>query len=141
MSPRLTIRRVHRDRRVTRPPFVTRCASTDARVVCFEILRGGRRARVFSAAARAAAGAGRWFDILLASFVVAPTSGSRPPSPSPRPEAVVLQLKRIGEAQAIAGCTEQQVTRLEQRIGQECDIFLLVTVCKEDAWRLIASGL
>ena len=95
----------------------------------------------FSAAARAAAGAGRWFDILLASFVVAPTSGSRPPSPSPRPEAVVLQLKRIGEAQAIAGCTEQQVTRLEQRIGQECDIFLLVTVCKEDAWRLIASGL
>ena len=41
MSPRLTIRRVHRDRRVTRPSFVTRCASTDARVVCFEILRGG----------------------------------------------------------------------------------------------------
>ena len=41
MSPRLTIRRVRRDRRVTRPPFVTRCASTDARVVCFEILRGG----------------------------------------------------------------------------------------------------
>jgi hypothetical protein len=43
---------------------------------------------------------------------------------------MVLQLKRIGEAQAIAGCTEQQVTRLEQRIGQECgpecDIFLLI---------------
>ena len=78
--------------------------------VCFEILRGGRRARVFSGAARAAAGAGSWFAILLASFVVAPTSGSRPPSPSPRLEAVVLQLKLIGEAQAIAGCTEQQVT-------------------------------
>ena len=66
------------------------------------------RQSLFSAA-RAAAGAGSWFAILLASFVVAPTSGSRPPSPSPRLEAVVLQLKRIGEAQAIAGCTEQQV--------------------------------
>ena len=40
---------------------------------------------------------------------------------------MVLQLKRIGEAQAIAGCTEQQVTRLEQRIGQECDIFFART--------------
>ena len=77
MSPRLTIRRVRRDRRVTRPPFVTRCASTDARVVCFEILRGGRRARVFSAAARAAAGAGSLFAILLVSFAVAPMIGSR----------------------------------------------------------------
>ena len=43
----------------------------------------------------------------------------------------MLQLKRIGEAQAIAGCTEQQVTRLEQRIGQECDTFFARTIRKE----------
>ena len=50
--------------------------STDARVVCFEILRGGGAPESFQRGA-----SGRWRGqndaVVLASFVVAPMSGSR----------------------------------------------------------------
>ena len=69
-----TIRRPSRPASTTPAPDHF-CALADVCAVAFEVCAAARHS--FSAAARAAAGAGSLFAILLVSFAVAPMIGSR----------------------------------------------------------------